>query len=69
MEANKMNKTQRLAQQRVIIHQAFGLMDSAKELFGIEDDANFNEELMELRKFHEKLNSFRVWVWEEGPLA
>ena len=64
-----MNKTQREAQQRAIIRQAFGLIDGAIELFGVEDNANFDEALADLRQLKEKLNNFRAWMWEEGPLA
>lgn len=63
-----MDKRQRIAMQRALIREAFGKIEAATELFGIEDgavsvdDPTFDE-------WEAKVQDFQDWVFGKSPIA
>jgi hypothetical protein len=65
-----MDKRQRIAMQRAMMREAFGKIQAATELFGVEDGAvSGSAEMEELHEFERRAQEFEEWVFSESGIA
>lgn len=63
-----MDKRQRIAMQRALIREAFGKIEAATELFGIEDGAVAGDD-QRFNEWEEKVQAFQDWFFAKSPIA
>ena len=64
----RMDKRQRVAMQRALMREALGKIDAATELFGVEDRAVAGDDA-DFEEWESRIETFRIWVFEESPIA
>ena len=69
-----MNQKQRIAQQRILMHEAEGKLKAVAELFGTEAEVDLadhirTQSMNDYADWDTKVQEFLAWVWDESPIA